>query len=304
MPKKGTVISYFLAFLVIAMMVLSSLLYHRHEFVLPEIAAMVIAMWAYRDPNWLRHPLHICIAPTATCIIGMSVNHLHLAYLCKAGIALTGIMAFLFLIRSNFAPSLATGLLPLITNAHNWMLVLIVLASTLMIMCVVVFFRMNAGLEKKKVIRYRYSFVFLMLVFAWMGICGAAGFDRLGVIPPMIVVVYESIQKREYNGNMALKQGIALTISATVGTLLFLHVKSMAIVTFADIFAMLLLQWSLHVRIPAIYAFPLFPLIFPPDVVPALPLATLATCLFMFPAMTAYKRLEKSARTEKSGVPM
>ncbi|MFU1796535.1 hypothetical protein ACM1RC_21930 [Paenibacillus azoreducens] len=294
--KRGTMFSYIMAFALITMMVVACVLFDNHEFILPEIAAMVIAMWVYRDPNWLRRPLHICFAPTATSVIGLTVNHLHFAYLCKAGIAFACIMIFLRLIQSNFAPSLATGLLPLITNAHDWKLVLIVFISTFTLMLVVLVFRMNAGLDKRVEIRYKYSFVFLALIFFWMGICWAAGFEQAAVIPPIIVVAYESLQKPNYGGKAALKQGIALTVSATVGTLLFFGLNSWIMVTLLSLFFMLIMEWIMKIRMPAIYAFPLLPFIFPPDVVPALPLATLITSLFVFTFVTVYKKLEGLAR--------
>lgn len=94
-----------MAFAMIILMAAASDLRHNHEFILPEIAAMVIAMWVYRDPNWLRHPLQIFLAPTLTSVIGFTINHLHAAYLCKVGIDFILIMACLRLIQSNFAPS-------------------------------------------------------------------------------------------------------------------------------------------------------------------------------------------------------
>lgn len=300
--KRKALLAYTMAFATIILMAAASDLRHNHEFILPEIAAMVIAMWVYRDPNWLRHPLQICLAPTLTSVIGFTINHLHAAYLCKVGIDFILIMACLRLIQSNFAPSLATGLLPLITNAHDWKLVLIIFLATLILMLVVIFFRMNASLEKKVQIHYKYTYFFLCLIFVWIGICWITGFGKLAVIPPIIVVVYESIQKSEYSGKLALKQGAALTVSATIGTLLFLALDSLVIITVLDMMLMLLLQWIVKIRMPAIYAFPLLPFIFTHDVVLLLPLATVFTCLFMFTAAVAYKKIESAIRPERVDV--
>lgn len=84
--KRKNLLAYTMAFAMIILMAAASELSHNHEFILPEIAAMVIAMWVYRDPNWLRHPLQIFLAPTLTSVIGFTVNHLPAAYLCKVGI--------------------------------------------------------------------------------------------------------------------------------------------------------------------------------------------------------------------------
>ncbi|MGO4790881.1 hypothetical protein AB4124_26075 [Paenibacillus sp. 2KB_20] len=116
------------------------------------------------------------------------------------------------------------------------------------------------------------------------------------------VVVYESIQRREYSGKLALKQGAALTVSATIGTLLFLVLDSLVIITVLDMMLMLLLQWVVKIRMPAIYAFPLLPFIFTHDVVLLLPLTTVFTCLFMFTAAVAYKKIESAIRPERVDV--
>lgn len=300
--KRKNLLAYTMAFAMIILMAAASELRHNHEFILPEIAAMVIAMWVYRDPNWLRHPLQICLAPTLTSVIGFTVNHLPAAYLCKVGIDFILIMACLRLIQSNFAPSLATGLLPLITDGHDWKLVLIIFLATLILMLVVIFFRMNASLEKKAQIHYKYTYFFLCLIFVWIGICWITGFGKLAVIPPIIVVVYESIQKSEYSATLALKQVAALTVSATIGTLLFLALDCLVIITVLDMMLMLLLQWLVKIRMPAIYAFPLLPFIFTHDVVLLLPLTTVFTCLFMFTAAVAYKKIESAIRPERVDV--
>ncbi|MCZ8511695.1 hypothetical protein O9H85_04490 [Paenibacillus filicis] len=74
--KKVPLYSYTAAFILIISMVISSVIIHNNEFILPEIAAMAIAMWAYRDPNWLRDPLKNCLAPTMTSAVGFTINQI------------------------------------------------------------------------------------------------------------------------------------------------------------------------------------------------------------------------------------
>lgn len=125
-------------------------------------------------------------------------------------------MLFLRIIQSNLGPSIATGLLPVVTNANEWSFIISVFIFTFILMLGVLKFGLNKGLEKKVKIQYKYMLVFLVLIFVWMGLCWLAGYP-LAVIPPILVVVYESLQKPMYNGKMAFKQGLVLTISATVG---------------------------------------------------------------------------------------
>lgn len=200
-------------------------------------------------------------------------------------------MLFLRIIQSNLGPSIATGLLPVVTNANEWSFIISVFIFTFILMLGVLKFGLNKGLEKKVKIQYKYMLVFLVLIFVWIGLCWLAGYP-LAVIPPILVVVYESLQKPMYNGKMAFKQGLVLTISATVGTLLYFVIDSWILVTLLDMILMLILLRIVGIRVPAVYAFPLLPFVFPDHIVAMLPLGSLITCVFLFTSVLAYKKME------------
>ncbi|TVX93211.1 hypothetical protein [Paenibacillus agilis] len=290
--KRETFISYFLAVALILGMVAAALLFNDREIILPEIAAMAIGVWVYREAGWIRQPSKLFIAPSLTAIIGFAVNQLDIAYLAKVSLTLALMMLSLRIIRSNLAPSIATGLLPLVTNATEWSFVLSVLVFTFILMLGVLLFRLNEGLEKKVPINYKYMLVFLVISFVWMGACTLAGFPQASVIPPILVVVYESLQKPMYNGKMAFKQALVLTISATVGTLLYYAIDSWIIVTMLDIICMLILLRIVGIRVPAVFAFPLLPFVFPEEVVAVLPLVALIATTCLFGMVLAYKKWE------------
>jgi hypothetical protein len=150
----------------------------------------------------------------------------------------------------------------------------------------VLVFGLNKGLEKNVQVQYKYMLVFLVLVFSWIGLCWLIGF-QLAVIPPILVVVFESLQKPMYNGKMAFKQGLVLTISATVGTLLYFAIDSWILVTLLDMILMLILLHIVGIRVPAVFAFP-----FPDHIVAMLPLGSLITCVFLFTSVLVYKKME------------
>ncbi|MBG9578590.1 membrane protein, partial [Bacillus thuringiensis] len=66
-----------------------------------------------------------------------------------------------------------------------------------------------------------------------------------------------------YNEKMAFKQIVVLTTSATVGPILYFAIDSWIVVTLLNMILMLILLKIVGVRIPAVYAFPLLPLVFP-----------------------------------------
>ena len=90
-------------------MVTAGVLLNDPEVILPEIAAMAIALWAYREPGWLRQPEKIFIAPSITAVLGFVVNQMDIAYIGKVSLTLIVMMLFLRVIQSNLAPSIATG---------------------------------------------------------------------------------------------------------------------------------------------------------------------------------------------------
>jgi hypothetical protein len=290
--KRRTVIPYVVAFAFILLMVVSALLLNDHEVILPEIAAMAIAMWVYREAGWIRQPSKIFIAPSFTAVIGFAVNQLDLVYIGKVILTLALIVLFLRIIQSNLAPSIATGLLPLVMNANEWTFIISVFIFTFILMLGVLLFRLNKGLEKKIQIQYKYMIVFLLLNIIWIGLVWVADYPQLAVIPPILVVVYEVLQKPMYNGKMAFKQGLVLTISATVGTLLYFAINSWILITLLSLILMLILLRIVGIRMPAVYAFPLLPFVFPDEIVAKLPVGALVSSVFFFGLVLIYKKVE------------
>ncbi|RNB84875.1 hypothetical protein EDM56_20115 [Brevibacillus fluminis] len=296
--NKITILSYTVAISFVVLMIAASVLLHNQELILPEVAAMAVAMWVYREPGWIRRSSTIFIAPTVTAVIGLVLNQLQIAYIVKVILTLMLIMLFLRTIRSNLAPSIATGILPLAIDTDEWSFVVIVFIFTITLMIGVLIFGLNKGLAKKGSIQYRYMLVFLALSFCWIGVCWVSGYQQIAVIPPIYVVVFESLQKPKYNGQMALKQGLALTLSVTIGALVFFRIELWVFAALVDMILMLALSHVFRVRIPAIYAFPLLTFVFPEEQVMRLPLVTLAACLFMFTSVLLYKKVELK-RTSK-----
>ncbi|USG66145.1 hypothetical protein NDK47_02065 [Brevibacillus ruminantium] len=293
--KKETMISYIVAIAFIMAMVGISEAMMNHEIIIPEFAAMAIAMWVYREAGWIRQPAKIFLAPSITAVIGFLINQLDIAFLGKVSLTLVLVMLVLRIMQSSLGPSIATGLLPVVTSASDWTFIFVAILCMIILMLGVILFGLHKGLEKNVNIQYRYMLLFLILTFIWIGLCWCVGY-QLSIIPPILVVVYESLQKPMYNGRMAFKQGLALTISATVGTLLYFAIDSWILAAVLDMILMLILLQIIGIRLPAVFAFPLLPYVFPDDLIVKLPLGTLITCFFMFSSLLAYKKLEMRQR--------
>ena len=75
--------AYIISFAFIIAMMTASVILKDHENILPEVAAMAIAMWVWRDAGWIRQPSKIFLAPSITALIGFVVNQLPISYLGK-----------------------------------------------------------------------------------------------------------------------------------------------------------------------------------------------------------------------------
>ncbi|MFF2481772.1 hypothetical protein [Paenibacillus sp. NPDC058071] len=132
---------------------------------------------------------------------------------------------------------------------------------------------------------------FLLIMLGWLVVCWLFGIEQLAAIPPVVVVAYEAIHKRVYRIQTAFKQGFTLTLSATIGTLLYLTISSWTVIILMDILLMLFLSLVTRVRMPALYAFTLFPFILPVEAVHSLPLTTLWAALYTFTCLWMYKKM-------------
>ncbi|RAI89744.1 hypothetical protein DET54_11327 [Paenibacillus pabuli] len=298
--NKTGKLPYVLAISFILLMVSLSVWLQHAEIILPEVAAMAIAMWVYREPGWIRRPSVIFIAPTVTAAIGLGMNQFQTNYSIKVMLTLSIMMLFLRLIRSNLAPAIATGLLPLAIHTEDWSFVSIVFVFTLTLMAGVVVFQLHKNLAAKSKIQYKYMVIFLAISLCWLCICWLLGYEQMAVIPPIFVVVYESLQKPIYTAKMAFKQGSTLTLSAAVGALIFIQVDSQVLAALIDMILVVVITRLFHVRIPALYAIPLLTFVFPEDKVWSLPIVTLFACLFMFSSVLVYKYGEKKTLNRKN----
>lgn len=96
-----------------------------------------------------------------------------------------------------------------------------------------------------------------------------------------------------YSARMALKQTAVLTLSAAIGAALFQALHSWPLIAALDMFAVFLLLRLFKMRMPAVYAFPLLPFVFPPEVARLLPAAALAASAVSFSLTLAYHHTRK-----------
>lgn len=293
-PRQAR-LSYFCAFAFIAAMVAAAAVWNDREIVLPEIAAMAIALWVYREPGWMRHPEKIFLWPTATALMGFGINLLAIPYTAKLALVLAAMLLFFLLLRYSLAPALATGFLPVVTNATEPSFIAAIVVSTLLLMLGVMLGRLRASTDRTASVQPRLMAAYAAIILAGIGLAALAGNTHLAVLPPVAVVVYESLHMKMYSWRMLFKQTAVLTLSAAVGVALYLAVEDWMTVVLLDLALMWLLLRLFEMRMPAVYAFPLLAYVFPRDALPQLPAAALLVSLFSLTLVMAYRKLQKPA---------
>lgn len=294
LTTKEKCISYLGAFLFIMMMVGAAYYYQDSEIILPEIAAMAVAMFAFREQSWMKQPDKIFILPSITAIFGFGINTLEISYVLKLSLVLAFMLMLMYFIKYNLAPSLATGFLPIVSHCHSFSFIASILITTFLLMVIVLIFKLNKHTDRKSKVDKRKMMVYFAILMVWMLLTNLFNFERLSVIPPVAVVVYESLHMKMYSLKMAIKQTAVLFLSASIGVLLFLNIDNWLIVAGLDLLCMYGLLQLFKMKIPAVYAFPFLAFILPHDVVVGLPLAGLSMSIFAFGCLLLWRKYEAS----------
>lgn len=291
MGHRVEVRHYGLGFAFVLLMVVSATVLHDQELILPEIGALTAGTWIYQNPSWIHQPSKIFLAPSGTAIIGFLINQLPWAYPAKIWLGLLLMLVLLWGLKSNLAPSFATGLLPIIINATHWSFIAAILIFTLCLMLGVYAqgqFRQSAAGEP---IQGRHMGLFVVLVSLWVAGVWLAGVPQMAGIPPVLVVFFEVLQKPQYAAKLAGRQWLALTGAATLGFAVHVLIGTWALAALVTLPLVFIWLQVLHLKLPAAYAFPLLALVLPADMFRVLPLSAGLAAAFFLGALLAVHRV-------------
>ncbi len=298
---RSVALSYAAAFALIILMTAVAQTGRDREIILPEVAAMAVALWAWRDQAWMRRPEAIFLWPSLTALGGFAINMTTLPYTAKLGLVLAGMLGLFLLFRYSLPPALATGFLPIVTDAAELSFLIAIGVTTLTLMLGVMLFRLRSPAERTTPLNHPALFAYLLISGATIGLAAAAGHPQLGLIPPTTVAVYESLHMKMYSARMALKQTAVLTLAATVGVGLFENLDSWPLVTALDLAIVFALLRLFRMRMPAAYAIPLLPFVFPAEIAPLLPVAALTSGALSFGLVLVYRHAQPWLARRASG---
>lgn len=296
LPGKS-VLAYALIFLMIAV----SIVLKNREIILPEISALAIGCFIHEHPEWLAKPLYIFLLPSITAIGGFLINQLdiHIAY--KLMLTVLVVLLTLLIFKSSLAPAMATGLLPVITNATSLYFIYAILTFTLLLF--VFIFWSEGNPDKSKVLKRRRpmdSLLFATFVIAWILACYLSGWMILAAIPPVWVVAYESIHKETYTFKMYYKQVLCLTLSALTGILGLYILPNLLLATIFDIAMITLLLRLMKFNLTPAYPMALLPMVLHPAIYRYFSLAVLIMAIGVFGAIYSYKNIRATTLYRKA----
>ncbi|MGR3742405.1 hypothetical protein [Companilactobacillus sp. DQM5] len=301
--KRSTVYKFFeyvIGLVFILLMIGTATITKDIEIILPELGALTAGLWIYHETHWLNNPIKIFYIPSITAIIGFFINKLQIEYFQKVIILLFIMLIILYLTNSSLAPSFATGLLPIIVNAHKYSFIISILAFTFLLMLVAKLRKLDKKYSQEFTLNNNGIIFFFIISLSWIVIVSLLGKESMSAIPPILVVIFEVLQKPKYSGIMAIKQATALTLAATIGFFVHSIFASWLITTLISLPLVFLLLTILKIQLPAAYAFPLLAIVLPTNIFNNLPTTALIASAFFFSLAFTYQKVLslKSSRQE------
>ncbi|MCC9044259.1 hypothetical protein LNQ81_16425 [Myroides sp. M-43] len=286
---KPDIYHYLLAFVFILLMVVVATYFQDPEIVLPEVAALAVGLWVFQEKAWLRQPDKIFILPSLTALMGFGLNMLALPYIVKIVVILVLMLLVIRVVNYSLPPALATGFLPIVTNAHAWSFIYAILVTTFVLMIVVYVLKLNKGIDPKGKVNTKMMYPYVLISLVWIVIAYYTGNEQMAVIPPIAVVLYESLNMKMYSLKIAVKQVAILTLAIGIGVLLYQFIEHWLVL--ASLFMVLMygLSQLFKIRVPAVYAFPFLVYVFPAEKVLNLPIATFVVATFSFGAVYVFR---------------
>jgi len=279
---------YIAAFVFILAMVGAAVYFNDPEIILPEMAAMAVALWVWQEKSWMQRTEMIFILPSVTALLGFGINFIEIGYLTKLMLVLIAMMILMASLKFTFPPALATGFLPIVTNATHRSFIYAILIASLVLMLVVLAGKRNKDIPRKADWDSKRLWAYFVITLFWMLVAYSTDLAPIIIIPPITVVVFETLGMKMFNLKMALKISAVLCLSITIAVALRNYIENWVLLSTVLFAIMYLLLAFFKIKIPAVYAFPFLIFILPEEKVAYLPIASLIVSVFSFGLILLY----------------
>jgi hypothetical protein len=260
--KKILPLKSALAYALIFVMIGVSLVVKNKEVILPEMAALAIGCLIQQYPAWLAKPFHIFLLPSITAIGGFLINRMDLNLAAKLILVVVFFLLTLLIFKSTLAPALATGLLPVITNAESWYFIFSILVFTFLLF-MSLYIKRDGRQTPVTLKQYRLqdNILYLAFISVWILICSQNGWMYMAAIPPVLVVGFESVHKDDYTFKMFYKQVICLALAAFIGIQSLYFLNNLLLAALFDLVAVSLMLRLLAFKLTPAYATAILPMV-------------------------------------------
>ena len=160
----------------------------------------------------MRQPEKIFLWPSLTALMGFGINLLPLPFVAKLVVVLGAMLAFFVVAKYSLAPALATGFLPIVTNATQWSFMAAIVVTSLALMGGVMLFQLRGDGPRQAPLQTQAMGAYALIMLSWLTLISLAGYSHWAVIPPIAVVIYESLHMKMYSRLMWGRQVLVLTL--------------------------------------------------------------------------------------------
>lgn len=272
--NKESINSYIFSFIFISMMIAIAVFFEDHEIILPEVAALTIGIFTFREDKWLQRPLNIFLLPSITAILGFGINLIPMQFSLKLVTVLIAMLLTLRVYKSQLAPALATGLLPIVTNAHSFIFLFAIFAFVLLLFCFIKILKIKPIEQSVPIIYTSHNRWLVGICLFWFLLCYLLDFIYYSAIPPVIVIAFESLNHPSLKLSVRIKRILALTGASFIGCLSIQYFDHYIYAGIIDLILVTILLKSLNLRLPPAFAMVLLPMIMPEKTIFHLTLAT------------------------------
>jgi len=278
--NKESFISYSVAFLFILIMIGAAMIYDDKEIILPEVAALSVGILTFRENKWLQRPFHIFLLPSITAILGFGINFLPIILSLKLALVLVAMLIVLKIFKSQLAPALATGLLPIVTNAESFVFLYAIFLFVLLLFLSIKIFKLKPTENAIPMIYTSHNRWLIGLCVVWFAACYFSGFAHFSAIPPIIVISFESLNNPTLKLTVRLKRILVMFMATMAGCLTMHYLDNWLIIGLIDLIIVMFILKLTDLRLPPAFAMVILPMILPSDSIKYLPVATLIMSIF------------------------
>ncbi|MDM1548129.1 hypothetical protein HX096_09720 [Empedobacter falsenii] len=278
--NKESFISYSVAFLFILIMIGAAMIYDDKEIILPEVAALSVGILTFRENKWLQRPFHIFLLPSITAILGFGINFLPIILSLKLALVLVAMLIVLKIFKSQLAPALATGLLPIVTNAESFVFLYAIFLFVLLLFLSIKIFKLKPTENAVPMIYTSHNRWLIGLCIVWFAACYFSGFTHFSAIPPIIVISFESLNNPTLKLTVRLKRILVMFMATMAGCLTMHYLDNWLIIGLIDLIIVMFILKLTDLRLPPAFAMVILPMILPSDSIKYLPVATLIMSIF------------------------